>query len=213
MLTVLVSATLTLILSLIVSLLPWPMIMMMMMTMTMMMMIPSTNLPTAPAMISETRLMRVTASVVSPAASLRVLLLLLAPLLLLADVSLLVLMIDFVAESKADSSALTLSPAAPPTFVMALMPLNRLVFDLDNSSGLLANDDDDNDNNEDDDDDDNDNDDDNDDTKFDKVTNPTIDSVDTRVTSNLSNCRYLADHGSPVIRRPLLLSCGDVTSR
>jgi len=65
-------------------------------------------------------------------------------------------MMGFVTESNADSSALTLSPAAPPTFVMALMPLNRLVFDLDNSSGLLANDNDDNDDDDNDDDDDDD---------------------------------------------------------
>jgi len=118
------------------------MIIMMMMLIRVRIMIPGTKLSTAIDTIFEIRLMKVTASVVSPAASLRalLLLLLLALLLLVADVSLLVLIIGFVAESKADNSDFTLSPAAPPTFVMVLMPVNRLVFDLDSSSGFLAKD-------------------------------------------------------------------------
>ena len=106
-------------------------------------MIPSTKLSTATETIFETSPMIVAASEVSPAASLRAILalLLLAPLLL-TGASLLLLIIGFAAESKADNSELMLSPAAPPTFVIVLIPLKRLVFDFDSSSGFLAKDND-----------------------------------------------------------------------
>ena len=117
------------------------MIMMTMIKIRTKIMIPNAKLSTSKETIVETSPMIVAASVVSPTASLRATsVLLLLALVLIAEASLLLLSIGFAAESKADNSDLTLSPAAPPTFVIVLIPLKRLVFDFDSSSGLLAKD-------------------------------------------------------------------------